>query len=103
VKFSQVHGIVQDRNGKILSTMLGKWDDSMYCINGDYSGKGKGYESMSDAHLIWKRSKPPKFPTRYNFTRFAITLNELTAGLKVSFLTYTFSCIASLFSYYFSL
>ncbi|KAL2317763.1 hypothetical protein Fmac_031639 [Flemingia macrophylla] len=78
----QVHGIVQDRNGKTLSTLLGKWDDSMYYINGDYSGKGKGYESMSDTHLIWKRSKPPKFPTRYNFTRFAITLNELTPGLK---------------------
>ncbi|KAK7385231.1 hypothetical protein VNO78_30945 [Psophocarpus tetragonolobus] len=78
----QVQGIVQDRNGKILSTLLGKWDDSMYYINGDYSGKGKGYESMSDAHLLWKRSKPPKFPTRYNFTRFAITLNELTPGLK---------------------
>ncbi|XP_020237570.1 oxysterol-binding protein-related protein 1C [Cajanus cajan] len=78
----QVHGIVQDRNGKTLSTLLGKWDDSMYYINGDYSGKGKGYESMSDTHLLWKRSKPPKFPTRYNFTRFAITLNELTPGLK---------------------
>ncbi|RDX93274.1 Oxysterol-binding protein-related protein 1C, partial [Mucuna pruriens] len=78
----QVHGIVQDRNGKTLSTLLGKWDDSMYYINGDYGGKGKGYESMSDAHLLWKRSKPPKFPTRYNFTRFAITLNELTPGLK---------------------
>ncbi|TKY56202.1 Oxysterol-binding protein-related protein 1C [Spatholobus suberectus] len=78
----QVHGIVQDRNGKTLSTLLGKWDDSMHYINGDYSGKGKGYESMSDAHLLWKRSRPPKFPTRYNFTRFAITLNELTPGLK---------------------
>ncbi|KAK7321066.1 hypothetical protein VNO77_31226 [Canavalia gladiata] len=78
----QVHGTVQDRNGKTLSTLLGKWDDSMYYINGDYSGKGKGYESSSEAHLLWKRSKPPKFPTRYNFTRFAITLNELTPGLK---------------------
>ncbi|XP_061339514.1 oxysterol-binding protein-related protein 1C-like isoform X1 [Gastrolobium bilobum] len=78
----QVQGIVQDRNGKTLSTLLGKWDDSMYYINGDYGGKGKGYESSSEAHLLWKRSKPPKFPTRYNFTRFAITLNELTPGLK---------------------
>lgn len=103
MNFSQVHGIVQDRNGKILSTLLGKWDDSMYYINGDYSGKGKGYESMSDAHLLWKRSKPPKFPTRYNFTRFAITLNELTPGLKVPFLIHTFSRIASLSSYSFSL
>lgn len=80
----QVQGIVQDRNGKTLSTLIGKWDDSMYYINGDHGGKGKGYESSSEAHLLWKRSKPPKFPTRYNFTRFAITLNELTPGLKVS-------------------
>ncbi|XP_057442953.1 oxysterol-binding protein-related protein 1C-like isoform X2 [Lotus japonicus] len=78
----QVQGIVQDRNGKTLSTLIGKWDDSMYYINGDHGGKGKGYESSSEAHLLWKRSKPPKFPTRYNFTRFAITLNELTPGLK---------------------
>ncbi|KAJ1439220.1 Pleckstrin-like proteiny domain [Sesbania bispinosa] len=78
----QVQGIVQDRNGKTLSTLLGKWDDSMYYINGDYGGKGKGYESLSEAHRLWKRSKPPNFPTRYNFTRFAITLNELTPGLK---------------------
>ncbi|XP_058747713.1 oxysterol-binding protein-related protein 1C-like isoform X2 [Vicia villosa] len=78
----QVQGIVQDRNGKTLATLIGKWDDSMYYVNGDYGGKGKGYESLSEAHLLWKRSKPPKFPTRYNLTRFAITLNELTPGLK---------------------
>ncbi|XP_045814238.1 oxysterol-binding protein-related protein 1C-like isoform X1 [Trifolium pratense] len=78
----QVQGIVHDRNGKTLATLIGKWDDSMYYVNGDYGGKGKGYESLSEAHILWKRSKPPKFPTRYNLTRFAITLNELTPGLK---------------------
>jgi hypothetical protein len=78
----QVHGIVQDRNGKTVSTLFGKWDESMHYVNGDYTGKGKGHESLSEAHLLWKRSKPPIFPTRYNFTRFAITLNELTPGLK---------------------
>ncbi|KAI5435967.1 Oxysterol-binding protein- protein 1C, variant 2 [Lathyrus oleraceus] len=78
----QVQGVVQDRNGKTLATLIGKWDDSMYYVNGDYGGKGKGYESLPEAHLLWKRSKPPKFPTRYNLTRFAITLNELTPGLK---------------------
>lgn len=78
----QVHGIVQDRNGKTVSTLFGKWDESMHYVNGDYNGKGKSHESLSDAHLLWKRSKPPMFPTRYNFTRFAITLNELTPGLK---------------------
>ncbi|XP_058754211.1 oxysterol-binding protein-related protein 1C-like [Vicia villosa] len=78
----QVHGIVQDRSGKTISTLFGKWDESMRYVNGDYTGKGKGHESLSEARLLWKRSKPPMFPTRYNFTRFAITLNELTPGLK---------------------
>ncbi|KAG6707338.1 hypothetical protein I3842_06G025800 [Carya illinoinensis] len=78
----QVHGVVQDRNGKTLATLFGKWDESMYYVIGDSSGKGKGCESLSDARLLWKRSKPPEFLTRYNLTRFAITLNELTPGLK---------------------
>ncbi|KAF8411816.1 hypothetical protein HHK36_004375 [Tetracentron sinense] len=78
----QVQGIVQDRNGKTVATLFGKWDESMHYVNGDCSGKGKGLESLSEACLLWKRSKPSKFPTRYNLTRFAITLNELTPGLE---------------------
>ncbi|KAK1433327.1 hypothetical protein QVD17_10237 [Tagetes erecta] len=77
----QVQGIVQDRSGKTAATLIGKWDESMHFVNGDCSGKGKG-DPFSDAHLLWRRSKPPKVPTRYNLTRFAITLNELTPGLK---------------------
>ncbi|XP_059630814.1 oxysterol-binding protein-related protein 1C-like isoform X2 [Cornus florida] len=78
----QVQGIVQDKNGKTVATLFGKWDESMHYVKGDCSGKGKGFESVPEAHLLWKKSKPPKFPTRYNLTRFAITLNELTPGLK---------------------
>ncbi|KAK9270071.1 hypothetical protein L1049_025644 [Liquidambar formosana] len=78
----QVHGIVQDRNGKTVATLLGKWDESMHYVNGDCSGKGKGLESYTEARLLWKRNKPSKCPTRYNLTRFAITLNELTPGLQ---------------------
>lgn len=78
----QVQGIVQDKNGKKVATLLGKWDESLHYFNGDCSGKGKGSD-LSDAHLLWKRSKSSRFPTRYNLTRFAITLNELTPGLKV--------------------
>ncbi|KAI7731614.1 hypothetical protein M8C21_019682 [Ambrosia artemisiifolia] len=77
----QVQGVVQDKSGKTAATLIGKWDESMHFVNGDCSGKGKG-DPFSDAHLLWRRSKPPKFPTRYNLTRFAITLNELTPGLK---------------------
>ncbi|KAL0391713.1 UNVERIFIED_CONTAM: Oxysterol-binding protein-related protein 1C [Sesamum radiatum] len=79
----QVQGIVQDNSGKTVATLFGKWDESMHYVNGDCSSKGKGHESLSEARLLWKRSKPPKFPTRYNFTRFAMTLNELIPGLKI--------------------
>lgn len=78
----QVQGIVQDRSGKTVATLFGKWDESMHYVNGDFS-LGKGFDSLSEAHLLWKRSKPPKDPTRYNLTRFAITMNELIPGLKV--------------------
>lgn len=74
----QVHGVVQDKNGKTVATLFGKWDESMHFMNGDGSGKGKG----SELQLLWKRSKPPKSQTRYNFSRFAITLNELTPDIK---------------------
>ncbi|XP_039003256.1 oxysterol-binding protein-related protein 1C-like isoform X2 [Hibiscus syriacus] len=77
----QVHGTVQDRNGKTVATVFGKWNESMHYVNGDCS-KGKGQWSLSEANLLWKRSKPPKCPTRSNLTRFAITLNELTPDLK---------------------
>ncbi|VFQ83923.1 unnamed protein product [Cuscuta campestris] len=77
----QVQGTVQDKSGKTVATLFGKWDESMLYVNGDHS-KGYSLDSMSEAHLLWKRSKPPKDPTRYNLTRFAITLNELTPVLK---------------------
>ncbi|KAE8719238.1 Oxysterol-binding protein-related protein 2A [Hibiscus syriacus] len=78
----QVHGIVQDRNGRTVASLLGKWDESMHYVIGDYYAKGKGQESFSETHTLWKRSNSPKYPTRYNLIRFAITLNELTSGLK---------------------
>lgn len=83
--------MVQDNSGKTVATLFGKWDESMHFVNGDFSCKGKGFDEVSEARLLWNRSKPPKFPTRYNFTRFGITLNELTPELKVIFLMSHFS------------
>jgi hypothetical protein len=93
----QVQGMVQDRHGRTVATLFGKWDESMYYMNDDFSGKGKGYESMKEAHMLWRRSKPPRFPTRYNLTRFAMTLNELTHGLKVVFMLIAILCLVFLF------
>ncbi|KAG4156221.1 hypothetical protein ERO13_D03G161600v2 [Gossypium hirsutum] len=77
----QVHGSVEDLSGKKVATLTGKWDDSMYYISGDFSGKLKDC-NPSNASLLWKRDKPPSNLTRYNLTSFAITLNELTPGLQ---------------------
>ncbi|CAN1854934.1 Oxysterol-binding protein-related protein 1A [Linum perenne] len=74
----QVQGIVEEKSsGKTVATLLGKWDDSMH-----YIIKSGGHTKLAEPQLLWKRSKPSKFPTRYNLTRFAITLNELTPGLE---------------------
>ncbi|KAK9036531.1 hypothetical protein V6N11_078527 [Hibiscus sabdariffa] len=77
----QVHGFVEDLSGKKVATLLGKWDDSMYYINGYESGKPKDF-SPSNSSLLWKKNDPPPNPTRYNLTAFAITLNELTPELQ---------------------
>ncbi|XAR70441.1 hypothetical protein NMG60_11027290 [Bertholletia excelsa] len=72
----QVHGFVEDVTGKKVATLFGKWDDSMYYMNGDGSSKPKDF-----SNALWKRCKSPNV-TRYNMTSFAITLNELTPGLQ---------------------
>ncbi|XP_018850634.2 oxysterol-binding protein-related protein 2A-like isoform X6 [Juglans regia] len=79
----QVHGFVEDAMGKKVAMLFGKWNDSMYYVNNDGSGKPKDFTPSSDASLLWKRSKPPPNLTRYNLTSFAITLNELTPGLQI--------------------
>ncbi|XP_057415955.1 oxysterol-binding protein-related protein 2A isoform X2 [Lotus japonicus] len=77
----QVHGFIEDAMGKKEATLFGKWDDSMYYASGDVNVKPKDFTS-SGATLLWKRTRPPPNLTRYNLTSFAITLNELTPGLK---------------------
>ncbi|XP_076951938.1 oxysterol-binding protein-related protein 2A-like [Bidens hawaiensis] len=72
----QVHGFVEDVSGKKHATLFGKWDDSMYYID------GVKQKDAGDANLLWKRTMTPVNLTRYNLTSFAITLNELTTGLK---------------------
>ncbi|XP_060210178.1 oxysterol-binding protein-related protein 1B-like [Lycium barbarum] len=72
----QVHGLVQDKSGKTVATMFGKWDESLhYCNTSMDLGQDMEY-------LLWKRSKPSNFETKYNFTSFAVTLNELSPDLE---------------------
>ncbi|GFQ04018.1 oxysterol-binding protein-related protein 2a [Phtheirospermum japonicum] len=75
----QVNGVVEDVMGKKVAQLFGKWDDSIYFVNGDGTSSAK---DRSEESLLWKRNIPPSNITRYNLTSFAITLNELTPGLK---------------------
>ncbi|KAL3645593.1 Oxysterol-binding protein-related protein 2A [Castilleja foliolosa] len=75
----QVNGVVEDVMGKKAAQIFGKWDDSIYFVNGDGTISSK---DRSEESLLWKRNIPPSNITRYNLTSFAITLNELTPGLK---------------------
>ncbi|XP_020093979.1 oxysterol-binding protein-related protein 2A isoform X2 [Ananas comosus] len=78
----QVHGFVEDTLGTKVATLMGKWDDSMYCSIGNDVAKNWSCVSTQNATLLWKRSKPSANPTRYNLSSFAITVNELTPDLK---------------------
>lgn len=64
---------------------MGKWDESMSCIIGDDASKvnSRNANQSTGATLLWEKNVPPANPTRYNLSSFAITLNELTPGLKV--------------------
>ncbi|KAG5035842.1 hypothetical protein JHK87_010752 [Glycine soja] len=79
----QIHGVVEDKKGRTVATLFGTWDESLHYVIGGNSGKGKGSSYVSSKpHVLWKRSPTSEYQTRYNLTQFAITLNEITPGLK---------------------
>ncbi|KAH7301513.1 hypothetical protein KP509_23G030500 [Ceratopteris richardii] len=78
----QVQGYVYDKEGNKLASLFGKWEEALYFILGDIATRGRAFDPMSEATRLWRINDPPEFPTRYNLTRFAITLNELTPELK---------------------
>ncbi|KAM0935618.1 putative oxysterol-binding protein [Dioscorea sansibarensis] len=78
----QVQGFVEDCEGAKVAALKGKWDDSMYHTEGDAMFRTNDCRSPENASLLWRRSKPPENPTRYNLSSFAITLNELTPELQ---------------------
>ncbi|KAK4256849.1 hypothetical protein QN277_006518 [Acacia crassicarpa] len=77
----QVQGVVEDKNGKAMATMYGKWDESLHCIINDNS-KSEKSSGSSKSCLLWKRNEPSHHTTRHNLTEFAITLNEIIPELK---------------------
>ncbi|KAI3697520.1 hypothetical protein L6452_30613 [Arctium lappa] len=78
----QVHGFVHDnRTGEKVAMLMGKWDEAMYYVLGDPTTNPKGYDPMTEVVLLWERDKSAT-KTRYNFTPFAISSNEITPSLR---------------------
>lgn len=77
---------MEDKKGKTVATLFGKWDDNLHYVIGGPFGKGKGsnVSSNSKPHFLWNRHQIPEQQTRYNLTEFALTLNEITPELKVT-------------------
>ncbi|KAG5035441.1 hypothetical protein JHK87_010351 [Glycine soja] len=78
-----IHDLVEDKKGRTVATLFGTWEESLHYVIGGNSGKGKESSYVSSKpHVLWKRSPTPEYQTRYNLTQFAMTLNEITPGLK---------------------
>lgn len=75
---------MEDKNGKTVANVYGKWDESLHYEIFENSRKEEGSNVSSKTHPLWKRSEPPEYQTKYNLTKFAITLNEITPGLRVT-------------------
>ncbi|CAI5514816.1 unnamed protein product [Closterium sp. Naga37s-1] len=79
----QVRGLVQNEAGDEQGTLMGRWDQHMHYVPGDLTSKTAKEESevLATAQLIWKKNPVPP-NTKYKFTPFTITLNELPPSLK---------------------
>lgn len=72
--YAEVTGHILDRNGDQVAELEGKWNDSLRVREA----------SSNEWKTLWKMNPPiPLNQQRYyNFTQFAMELNELTPGLE---------------------
>lgn len=72
-------------SGQRVATLAGKWDSHLHFIIGDLSAvppKDEG-KLLADAQLLWRKAPDSPYPSKYTFSPFCITLNEITPGLEV--------------------
>ena len=72
----QVNGFMYDnRIGKKVAMLKGKWDEAMYYVLGDPTTNPTSYDPMTEVVLPWDRDKTVT-KMRYNLTPFGISLRE---------------------------
>ncbi|ORX87354.1 hypothetical protein K493DRAFT_359914 [Basidiobolus meristosporus CBS 931.73] len=92
-----IEGVVKDKSGNSVWELYGKWSERLVArkVSGDKNSKplkeaevdNEPATSTKAAHishdkpiLLWRRDKP-KGPTPFNFTQFAMTLNDTPDSL----------------------
>lgn len=67
-----VEGFIEvDRKKQEFPLITGHWNNAINVLWGP-----------NKKQLLWQKNPPPENPTRYNLTKYAIQLNEITEGLK---------------------
>ncbi|OUC41150.1 putative PH domain protein [Trichinella nativa] len=83
----KVTGVVTDKDGVVYWVLKGTWDDHMECAkvigqSEKHSSSDKPVYETMPPKLLWKRNPPlPGAETFYNFTLFAVQLNEEEEGV----------------------
>ncbi|KAL1232245.1 hypothetical protein TSPI_01945 [Trichinella spiralis] len=83
----KVTGVVTDKDGVVYWVLKGTWDDHMECAkvigqSEKHSSTDKPVYETMPPKLLWKRNPPlPGAETFYNFTLFAVQLNEEEEGV----------------------
>ncbi|XP_036371812.1 oxysterol-binding protein-related protein 3a isoform X1 [Megalops cyprinoides] len=68
---NEVQGVVTDQTERVVHTLFGKWNESVYC------------GAPPTATCVWRANPvPPDHAQYYGFTKFAMELNELDPALK---------------------
>ncbi|KAJ3669276.1 hypothetical protein LUZ60_011226 [Juncus effusus] len=76
----KVQGCVTDLAGNEIAILKGDWNDNLY-----YEiSKSKNHKERLDEgeFCLWKKNGSPAEPTRYKFSSFGVTLNEIMADLE---------------------
>ncbi|WFD18346.1 Oxysterol-binding protein 3 [Malassezia caprae] len=69
---NHIEGTIYDRNNDAMGTVKGKWDEQVARVMG-----------KDHLQVLWEVDPLPPNPARYyGFTRFAISLNEITDDIK---------------------
>ena len=79
----EIHGSVYDSNGREQYKLFGKWNDKFMSVPISALENLPNRRRSAIASVIWRVSnRPENARDYYNFTKFAIELNEITPQLR---------------------